>query len=152
MLSLCRQSRTSDRIDYSTRGDVTDTDTIAWVSRSTDALLCQIQGITIQQLCVGDVGDVGCDRRHDMQSIFICIGVWRVVGGPVEWTDTVASYLDLVVPVIFADSIKEIIFEYEAVLNGSISVGLSATSIAFIVVDLTSNAMMWNREITCQKT
>ena len=43
--------------------------------RGTDALLCQVQGVTIEQLCVGDVGDVGCDRGHNVQSILICIGV-----------------------------------------------------------------------------
>lgn len=136
MFSLGRQSRASDGIDHTTRGDVADTDTIGCVTCGTDALLCQIQGVTIQQLCVGYVGDISCDCGHDMQSILVRIGVWRVVGGPIEWTDTVASYLDLVVPVIFVNSIKEIVFEYEAVLNISISVGLSATSIAFIVADI----------------
>lgn len=75
MLSLGRQSRASDGIDHGTRGDVADTDTITWIVRGADALLGQVQGIPIEQLCGCDVGDIGGDCGHDMQSILICVGV-----------------------------------------------------------------------------
>lgn len=52
-----------------------------------------------------------------MQALIVDIGILRIIRRPVEGAYTVASDFYLIVPIVLVDSVAEVVFEGQAVLE-----------------------------------